>query len=116
LGSVDGKHVKITPPRGSGSFCWNYKGCSSLVLISIANANYELLYCDFGTNGRVSDGAVIENVKFYDKLLHEELNLPLPRKPDNSTSDLPYVFVGDEAVGTPTSQISFLCPVLSHTA
>jgi len=29
--------------------------------------------------------------------LHEELNLPLPRKPNNSTSDLPCVFVGDEA-------------------
>jgi hypothetical protein len=29
--------------------------------------------------------------------LHEERNLPLPRKRDESTSDLPYVFVGDEA-------------------
>jgi len=34
---------------------------------------------------------------FTKKLLHAELNLPLPRKPDNITSDLPYVFVGDEA-------------------
>jgi hypothetical protein len=75
LGAVDGKHVKITAPRGSGSFYWNYKGFNSLVLMSIANANYE----------------------FYEKLLHEELNLPLPRKPDKSASDLPYVFVGDEA-------------------
>jgi hypothetical protein len=45
----------------------------------------------------VSDGGVIENPKFYEKLLHEEIHLPLPRKPDNSTRDLPYVFVGDEA-------------------
>jgi len=65
--------------------------------MSIANANYESLYCDIGMNGRVSDGGVIENTKFYEKLLHEELNLPLPRKPDNSTSDLLYAFVGDEA-------------------
>jgi len=84
--------VKITPPTGSGSFYWNYKGSNSLVSISIANANYEFLYCDIGTNGRVSDGGVIENTKFYEKLLHEELNLPLPRKPDNSARDLPYVF------------------------
>jgi len=62
-------------------------GFSNLVFISIANAKYDFLYCDIRTNGRVSDGAVIENIKFYDKLLHEELNLPLPRKPDNSTSD-----------------------------
>jgi hypothetical protein len=29
-------------------------------------------------DGRVSDGGVIENTKFYEKLLHEEINLPLP--------------------------------------
>jgi hypothetical protein len=45
-----------------------------------------------------TNGGVTENTKFYEKLLHEELNLPLPRKPDNGTSDLPYVFVGDEAL------------------
>ena len=53
--------MKITPPTGSGSFYWNYKDFSSLVLMSVANANYEFLYCDIGTNGRVSDGGVIEN-------------------------------------------------------
>ena len=68
-----------------------------MVLMSITNANYEFLYCDIGTNGHVSDGGVTENTKFYEKLLHKELHLPLPRKRDNSTSDLPYVFVGDEA-------------------
>jgi len=67
------------------------------MLMSVANANYEFVYCDSGTNGRVLDGGVIENTKFYEKLLREELNRPLPRKPDNNTSDLPYVFVGDEA-------------------
>jgi len=64
MGAVDGKHLKITQPTGSGSFCWNYKGFNSLVLMSIANANYEFLYSDIGTNGRVSDGGVIENSKF----------------------------------------------------
>jgi len=29
--------------------------------------------------------------------LNEELNLSLPRKPDNGTSDLAYLFLGDEA-------------------
>jgi hypothetical protein len=72
LDAVDGKHVKITQPRGSGSFYWNYKGFTSLVLMSIANANYEFLYFDIGMNGRVSDGGIIENTKFYEKLLDEE--------------------------------------------
>jgi hypothetical protein len=97
LGAVDGKHMQITPPTGSRSFYWNYKVFNSFVLMSIANANCEFLYCDIGTNGHVLDGGVLENIKFYKKLLHEELNLPLPKKPDNSTSDLPCVLVGDEA-------------------
>ena len=97
LGFVDGKHVKITPPTGSGSFYWNYRGFNSFLLVSIANANYAFLYCDIATNGRVSDGGVMDSTKLYEKLFHEELNLPLARKTDNSTSYLPYVFVGDEA-------------------
>ena len=65
--------------------------------MSMANANHEFLNCDIGTNGRVSDEGVTENTKFYKKLLHEELNFPLPIKPKNSTNDLPYVFLVNEA-------------------
>ncbi|CAH2016404.1 unnamed protein product [Acanthoscelides obtectus] len=64
LGAMDGKHVQITAPVGSGSYYFNYKKTSSIVLMGIANANYEFIYCDVGTNGRVSDGGVIENTKF----------------------------------------------------
>ena len=32
-----------------------------MVLLAIANANYEFLYVSFGTKGRISDGGVIEN-------------------------------------------------------
>ena len=60
VGSVDGKHIEIVPPPESGSFYYNYKGFHSMVLMPIANANYELLYAHFGTNGRISDGGVIE--------------------------------------------------------
>ena len=35
-----------------------------MVLMGIANANYELIYVHFGTNGRVSDGGVIEHTDF----------------------------------------------------
>jgi hypothetical protein len=39
---------------------------NSLVLFATANAKYEFIYCDIGTNGRISDGGVIENTKLYE--------------------------------------------------
>ena len=80
MGAGDGKHMKITPLTGSGSFYWNYKGFNSLVFMLVANVNYEFLHCDIGTTGGVSDGGVIENTKFYEKLLHEELKTSLTKK------------------------------------
>lgn len=60
--------------------------------MAIASANYEFILCDVGTNGRVSDGGVIRNTTFYDKLLADKLKIP--KVVDGS---LPYVFVADEA-------------------
>lgn len=36
--------------------------------MAIANANYELIMCNYGTKGGVSDRGVIENTLFYDNL------------------------------------------------
>ncbi|XP_057654402.1 putative nuclease HARBI1 [Diorhabda carinulata] len=64
IGAVDGKHITLQKPEKSGSYYYNYKGTHSKVLMAIANANYELIMIDVGTNGRVSDGGVIKNTKF----------------------------------------------------
>lgn len=97
LGSVDGKHVMIVPPSGSGSYFYNYKGFHSLVLMAIVNANYEFVMCDFGINGGISDGGVLHHTAFHDKLVKNELSLPPPCPPKNSQTPLPFVFIGDEA-------------------
>lgn len=90
---MDGKHVRIIPPAGSGSFFFNYKGYHSIVLLGIVNANYEFILVDFGVNGRVSDGGVLEYTEFFRRLKGNMLNIP-----KQETSDgLPYVFIGDEA-------------------
>lgn len=44
--------------------------------MAIANANFKFIMCDYGTNGRVSDGGVMENTLFYDKLINGTLQLP----------------------------------------
>lgn len=97
MGAVDGKHVQIIPPPGSGAYYYNYKGYNSLVLMAICNANYEFIMCDFGINGRISDGGVIGHTNFYKKLKSGTLNLPKASNPINSKRSLPFVFVGDEA-------------------
>lgn len=97
LGAVDGKHIRIIPPANSGSYYYNYKGTHSIVLMGIANANYEFIYVDVGTNGRISDGGVITNTQFYEKLTQGSLEIPGPEKPTDSDVVLPYVYVGDEA-------------------
>lgn len=97
LGAVDGKHVQITPPPESGSYFYNYKGFHSMVLMAVVNANYEFIVSEFGINGRISDGGVIGQTKFYDKLNNQSLHIPEPEHLNNSNNVLNYVFIGDEA-------------------
>lgn len=97
LGAIDGKHVEIVPPSNSGSFYYNYKHRHSMVLLAIVDAKYRFLLVDFGTNGRVSDGGVLLNTKFYEKLEKKALNIPTEERLHNSPRILPYVFLADDA-------------------
>ncbi|XP_061717342.1 putative nuclease HARBI1 [Cydia pomonella] len=97
LGAMDGKHVTINPPRGSGSTYFNYKKKHSMVLMAIVDAQYQFILCDFGTNGRISDGGVLQNTTFFQKLQENDLNIPAEEIVTNSSKSLPYVFVADDA-------------------
>ncbi|KAJ8895963.1 hypothetical protein PR048_001304, partial [Dryococelus australis] len=96
IGAVDGKHVAITPPPGSGSYFYNYKIFHSQVLLGTVNANYELLYFSFGTNGRVSDGGVFEVSDLSKKLEDGSLKLPKERN-CRWEKNVWYVLVSDGA-------------------
>ncbi|KAK3790365.1 hypothetical protein RRG08_038431 [Elysia crispata] len=78
-GSVDNKHVAVTPPRGAGSCFYNYQHFHSMLLMAIAKANCELLYSHFGTDCRVSAGGVMENTQFHQTFCDRSLKLPGPR-------------------------------------
>lgn len=113
LGAVDGKHVRIVPPTGSGSHFYNYKKFHSVVLMACANANYEFIWVESGSNGRVSDGGVLKNTEFYHKLNGGQLNLPPPEPlPGTDNSPAPFVFVGDEAFALRTD---FMKPFAQKT-
>lgn len=65
--------------------------------MALANANYEIIMADIGTNGRISDGGVLGNTEFRQRLVQGTLNIPDNESPAMSNHQLPYVFVGDEA-------------------
>ncbi|KAK4886300.1 hypothetical protein RN001_002571 [Aquatica leii] len=97
LEAMDGKHIAIKKPPNSGSFYYNYKGFYSTVLFALVNANYELTYVYIGINGRISDGGVLQETDFYDKLQNNTLHIPAPRSVSKAVVKLPYVFIGDDA-------------------
>ena len=76
IGAMDGKHIDIVPPSDSGSYYYNYKGKHSMVLLAIVDAEYRFQLVDFGTNGRISDGGVLQNTTFYEKLINDSLHIP----------------------------------------
>jgi len=61
VGTIDGKHMVIQLPANAGSYYYNYKHNSSIVLIAVAGPDYEFIYADVGTNGRFSDGGLWNN-------------------------------------------------------
>lgn len=97
LGALDGKHIAIKQPPGSGSFYYNYKKFFSIVLMAVVNANYEFTMVDVGVNGRISDGGVLSHTNFGKALSENSLNLPDPCALPMSDKILPYAFVGDDA-------------------
>lgn len=100
IGAIDGKHVRLIQPSGTGSMYYNYKKFFSIVLLAMCDTNYSFTYVDIGAYGKSSDPAVFHNSMLYKKLMENTMNLP-DAKPifSNNTTCLPHVIVGDEAFG-----------------
>ena len=94
---MDGKHITIRCPVGSGSKYYNYKGFYSVVLLAVVDANYNFTYVDIGTNGRVSDGGIFARSVLFEKLEKKELSIPPPMTLPGRQEPMPFVLVGDEA-------------------
>lgn len=97
VGCMDGKHIVIQKPPGSGSLYFNYKSTFSVVLFAVVNANYEFMYVHTGSNGSQSDGGILKNTSFYEKLINNELHLPESYLLPGTDMSVPYVFLGDSA-------------------
>ncbi|XP_055526020.1 uncharacterized protein LOC129718865 isoform X2 [Wyeomyia smithii] len=99
IGAIDGKHIRIKCPKGTGSLCYNYKGFHSIVLQAVADANAKFLVIEVGGYGKQSDGGTFSSSDLYKLLENGQLNIPpdTPLPDEEFSLDMPHVFVGDEA-------------------
>ena len=99
IGAVDGKHIRIKMPAGSGSLFYNYKHIFSILLLVLVDANYYFIAAEVGAVGKSSDPNVFKNSNTGRKLESSKLGIPgsrlLPNDDDGKC--MPFVIVGDEA-------------------
>ncbi|XP_045768204.1 putative nuclease HARBI1 [Maniola jurtina] len=98
IGALDGKHITIQAPFRSGTEYYNYKKYFSIVLLALVDSNYNFMYVNVGSQGRISDGGVFKHCELYRKLENNQLNVPAPEILNIPyTTKVPYVILGDQA-------------------
>lgn len=98
VGALDGKHIRIQMPPGSGSQYFNYKKYFSLVLMAICDSNYKFVAVDIGAYGRTADSRVFTASAMGRRLLEGHFHLPSDKPlPGTVGPDMPHVLVADEA-------------------
>lgn len=102
LGAIDGKHVRIIQPPGSGSTYFNYKKYFSIVLLAVCDSNYRFIYIDTGSYGKASDSSVFKNSELLKKIKENTLNIPKSKPLSTGGDNLSFTFIGDEAFGLST--------------
>lgn len=93
--AIDGKHVAIRHPPGSGSNYYNYKKFFSIVLLAVVDHDLNFIYVDVGSPGRFSDGGIWANCSLSKAMSSGELQFPKPESPIGFRNTLNYAFVAD---------------------
>ncbi|XP_044133457.1 protein ANTAGONIST OF LIKE HETEROCHROMATIN PROTEIN 1-like [Bufo gargarizans] len=98
VGAVDGKHIRIIKPPGTGSEFYNYKKYFLIVLMAIADAEYRFVAVHIGAYGRTNDSMIFKNSFMGRSVYNRRFDFPPPEPmPGTDSPPLPYVLVGDEA-------------------
>lgn len=93
LGMIDGKYIRITKPKQSGTSFYCHKGFFAIVLMAVVGANRRFLYINCGANGVQADSAILKNTSFYKQLTTNNLNMPSDIV--NNGNRYPYIFLAD---------------------
>lgn len=97
VAAMDGKHIMLQAPINSGSEYYNYKSYFSIVLFALVDANYNFIFADVGTQGRISDGGIFKHSLIWKKIQEKSLNFPEPKELPGREKRIPYIILGDEA-------------------
>lgn len=99
VGALDGKHIRITCPPGSGSYFFNYKNYFSIILMGLVDSNYQFTFVDVGAEGKASDGGVWKQSTLFQQLneASNPLNFPDPDEIVGIRDPKPYFIVADDA-------------------
>lgn len=97
VGAIDGKHVTIKAPPNCGSDYFNYLKDHSIVLLAVTDSKKKFIMIDIGSKGKFSDGGILRESNFGQKLYGNNLNLPPDEPLVEGGIEVPYVFIGDEA-------------------
>ncbi|XP_013133854.1 PREDICTED: putative nuclease HARBI1 [Papilio polytes] len=92
IGHLDGRHIEMIRPKNGNDYI-NYRKNYSIVLLGLVDANYNFLYVDVGTPGKISDSEVFNN----SNLCRSLQNLPQPKPLPGRTQPSPYVIIADDA-------------------
>ena len=96
-GALDGKHVAVKCPPGSGSIYYNYKKFYSIVLMALVDSQYMFLFVDVGAQGITSDGGVFRGTYLYEALEGGYAGLPQPEPLPGTDKPIPFSLIAADA-------------------
>ena len=97
IGALDGKHIRIQCPEGTGTLFHNYKGYFSIVLLAVCDASYNFTLIDIGQYGSNNDSGVLARSEIGQRFASGSMHLPAPATLEGCCYDpLPYYLLGDE--------------------
>ena len=105
IGAMDGKHVAIQKPPGTGKEFFNYKKYCSIVLMAVVDADYKFIWVDIGANGAAADAQIWNTCELKAALSDDTLPIPPPEPLLFDNEPVPFHLIGDEAFALSTNMM-----------